>query len=323
MQTLNSYKPIALLKGSHLETMLPGLLRSPKKIVPVYEKIPTPDGDFLELDWYHKKSSLLAIISHGLEGNSDRAYMKGMAKIFIDNNYDALCWNYRGCGSSLNIKPKLYHSGATYDLDTVVTHAVSKGYEDIILIGFSLGGNLTLKYAGEQGESQGSKIKAVITFSVPLDLSAGCDQLSVAENWMYSKRFIKKLKKKVKLKHRQFPDKIHLNGLAEIKDLRSFDDRYTGPIHGFKGATDYYEKCSALSYLSHITVPTLIVNAKNDPFLPKECYPYELIDSLANITLETPDHGGHVGFMEINKQGYYWSEKRALSFVVEKIATIG
>jgi len=318
-----SYKPVRFLAGKHLETILPGLLRSVKKINPVREKIPTPDDDFLELDWYPKNSSVLAIISHGLEGNSDRAYMKGMAKIFNDNGYDALCWNYRGCGSSLNNTAKLYHSGATYDLKTVVTHSLSKGYQQILLIGFSLGGNLTLKYAGEEGKLVDKRIKAVITFSVPLDLSAGCDQLAAPDNWLYSKRFIKKLKKKLLLKHLQFPDLIHINGLEKIKDLRSFDDKYTGPIHGFKNASEYYEASSALGFLKDIAVPTLIVNAKNDPFLPETCYPYKLTDTLTNITFETPDHGGHVGFMEINKQGYFWSEKRALSFASEHLDIIG
>ena len=132
MLTLRPYKPSRFLRGQHLETILPNLLRAVKQIKPTREKINTPDGDFLELDWYLKDSSILAIISHGLEGNSDRPYMMGMAKIFTDSSIDALCWNYRGCGSEMNNKPQLYHSGATTDLDTVVKVGIDKGYKQIV-----------------------------------------------------------------------------------------------------------------------------------------------------------------------------------------------
>lgn len=320
MPAINSYKPLKFLRGRHLETVLPNLLRKVKQLEPTLEKINTPDGDFLQLDWYHKDSSTLAIISHGLEGNSDRPYMKGMAKIFTDNNIDALCWNYRGCGSEINIKPRLYHSGATTDLHTVVQVAIDKGYKQIVLIGFSLGGNITLKYVGEQGNNLSSHVKAAITFSVPLDLAAGSREISRPHNWMYANRFLRNLKKKVRIKHQQFPQVIKLNGLSEINNLRDFDDIYTGPIHGFAGADDYYFQCSAIRFLEDINIPSLIVNAKNDPFLPTECYPYELIERCPEIDFETPNHGGHVGFVELNKQGYYWSEKRALAFAKQQLS---
>ena len=314
LSTLNSYSPVRYLQGPHLETMIPGLFRKIKKIVPLSEQVSTPDGDFLELDWYLKNSSTLAIISHGLEGSSDRAYMKGMAKIFNDNNLDALCWNYRGCGHKMNLKPQLYHSGATADLDTVVKVAIDKGYTEIVLIGFSLGGNITLKYVGEQENNLSPLIKAAIAFSVPLDLAAGSRELLKPHNWLYSQRFLRNLKLKVRAKHQQFPDLFKVNGLREVKDLKAFDDLYTGPIHGFIDADDYYNQSSAIRYLEGIKIPCLIVNAKNDPFLPAECYPVELIEKLPTIIFETPGHGGHVGFMELNREGYYWSEKRALAF---------
>lgn len=320
MPTINAYKPLKFLKGQHLETILPNLLRKVKQTEPVREKVDTPDGDFLELDWFLKGSSTLAIISHGLEGDSERPYMRGMAKIFTDNNIDALCWNYRGCGSEMNIKPRLYHSGATTDLGTVVEVAVDKGYNQIVLIGFSLGGNITLKYAGEQGKNLASHIKAAIVFSVPLDLAAGGREISKPHNWMYSKRFLRNLKNKIRIKHQQFPEIIKLNGLNEVNNLRDFDDVYTGPIHGFSGADDYYFQCSANRFLKGINIPSLIVNAKNDPFLPAECYPFKLIEQCPKIVFETPNHGGHVGFVELNSNGYYWSDKRALSFAREHLA---
>jgi len=322
LQYNNPYTPVWFLKGQHFETILPNLLRKVKSTEPIREKVNTPDGDFLQLDWYLEGASTLAIISHGLEGNSDRPYMKGMAKIFSDNDFDSLCWNYRGCGSEMNTKPQLYHSGATTDLDTVVKVALEKGYKQIVLIGFSLGGNITLKYVGEQGRNIPPEIKAAITFSVPLDLAAGGKEISKPHNWMYSKRFLKNLKIKIRVKNKQFPDAIKLNGLDEINTLKEFDNIYTGPIHGFDGADDYYEKCSSISFLKGICIPTLIVNAQNDPFLPEECYPYDLIEGCQPVSFETPDHGGHVGFLELNSHGYYWSEKRALAFARQQITTL-
>lgn len=313
------YQPVPFLRGEHIETIIPGLFRKPKDITPEYERIETPDGDFLELDWYRAKSPNLVVISHGLEGNSSRAYMKGMAKIFIDNGIDVISWNYRGCGPELNKKPILYHSGASYDLDTVVKHGIKIGYKSIHLIGFSLGGNITLKYVGEQASSIYHEIKSAIGFSVPVDLAAGCIKISKPGNRLYALRFLRNLKKKAQLKHQQFPDKFPLNGIDKINDLWAFDDVYTGPVHGFKNAQDYYNKSSSINFLENITIPALIVNAKNDPFLPDECYPYEIANKNDNITFETPKHGGHVGFMSFNNNGYYWSEKRALDFVKEAL----
>ena len=320
MTAIDSYKPLWFLKGQHLETILPNLLRKVKGDDPLQEKINTPDGDFLQLDWYIKGAPTLAIISHGLEGNTDRPYIKGMAKIFTDHKIDALCWNYRGCGSEMNLKPRLYHSGATSDLHTVVGAAIEKGYRQIVLVGFSLGGNITLKYVGEQGDLLAKEIKTAVTFSVPLHLASGSKEISKPHNWMYSKRFLRNLKKKIRIKNKQFPDVIKLNGLNTLNNLRDFDDIYTGPIHGFSGADDYYHNCSAIRFLKGINIPTLIVNAKNDPFLPDECYPYKLIEDCPNIVFETPVHGGHVGFVALNNAGYYWSEKRAITFVNQHIA---
>jgi predicted alpha/beta-fold hydrolase len=308
------YKPPFLLRGAHLETLFPHFFRRVKQRAFEPLVIHTPDDDFLEADYYNSNSKALVIISHGLEGDSRRDYIIGMSNIFLDHQYDVLTWNYRGCGQNMNNQPRLYHSGATDDLDVVVKKGISLGYEKILLIGFSLGGNLTLKYVGERGNKISHKLKAIVAFSTPLDLAAGCDQLSKAENFLYSYRFISKLKQKARLKHRQFPDLIKIEGMEKIKDLRSFDDRFTAPLHGFKDASDYYEKCSSIGYLDEISVPTLIVNAKNDPFLPEQCYPTLSLSKHSYITFEAPDHGGHVGFSQINKSNTYWSEQRAIDF---------
>jgi len=263
------YSPPWFLFNPHLETIYPSLFRKVELGEYQRERINTPDKDFLDLDWLTQRKENIVIISHGLEGNSQRAYMKGMAKAFYDNDFDVLTWNYRGCSEEMNRTLRFYHSGATDDLALVVDHVISKGYENVFLVGFSLGGNLTLKYAGER--SLDARIKGVATFSVPMNLHTSCIQISKPSNWIYSQRFIRSLKKKVKGKAKLIPE-LDVAGLDSIDNLLDFDDQYTAPLHGFKNAIDYYQRCGAIRFIENIKVPTLIVNAKNDPFLSKECF---------------------------------------------------
>lgn len=306
-----NYQAPAVLFHPHLETIYPSLFRSVTLAPYQRERITTPDDDFLDLDWLTASSNKLVIISHGLEGNSDRAYMKGMAKHFFSHGFDALAWNYRGCSGEMNRQKRFYHSGATDDLDVVVQHALSKGYEEITLVGFSLGGNLTLKYLGEQ--KRDARIKKSITFSVPLNLHTSCLKISTPANWMYSDRFLKSLKKKVLEKAAHRTD-IDTDNLGSITTLQAFDDQYTSLLHGYKDAIDYYTQCSAIRFVEHISIPSLIVNALNDPFLSAECFPVDLLAKHPCVKLEIPLRGGHVGFTQFNKKGLFWSEERALHF---------
>ena len=308
-----TYHTPTLLFTNHLETIYPALLRNVTDVQYQRERITTPDHDFLDLDWLKQNSKKLVIISHGLEGNSDKAYIKGMSKIFSTNGFDTLAWNYRGCSGEMNKSLRFYHSGATDDLGSVIQHAESLGYSEINLIGFSLGGNLTLKYAGEQGDAIGSKIKKIVTFSVPLNLRSSCEKISIPSNWMYSQRFLKSLKKKITDKSKVMPE-LNASELSEVKTLLQFDNTYTAPLHGFRDAFDYYQQCSAIRFVATIQRPTLIVNALNDPFLSPDCYPTEFTNH-PYLTFEYPQHGGHVGFALFNKNGLYWSELRALDFI--------
>lgn len=304
-------RPLPLF-NRHIETIFPALFRKIPAIEPTQERISTPDNDFLDLDWYKPGGRDLVIISHGLEGNTKRGYIKGMAEAFIKSGFDALAWNYRGCSGEMNLTERFYHSGATYDLDTVIDHAAKKGhYKKIHLIGFSLGGNITLKYLGENHPSSGMVSKAV-AISVPLDLESSCHSLSSRENWLYERRFLKSLKKKVKEK--SFKMKLpNIDRLDSIHKIREFDDYITGPLHGFKDASDYYSKCSSLNFLGSIKTPTLIINALNDPFLSQACFPEKVSNN--QIKLSFPKHGGHVGFTLFNGKNLYWSEIQALEFV--------
>jgi predicted alpha/beta-fold hydrolase len=300
-------RPKWLFNG-HLETIYPALFRKVDGPVATSERIQTSDGDFLDLDWYKNGSPRLVIISHGLEGNSRRPYILGMAGEFYRNGYDVLAWNYRGCGEELNQKPIFYHSGATYDLDTIVNHAKT-AYEEIFLVGFSLGGNLTLKYLGEV------QVKRAVAISVPMDLGGSCDQISSGIKLIYSERFLKTLKEKVMKKARLFPGDFDLNRLERVSTLRDFDDVITGPLHGFHDAEEYYQVNSSLQFLDRIAIPTLILNAKNDPFLSDSCFPERLAESLELVSFEFPVYGGHVGFKSASKEKSYYSEARAVEFI--------
>ena len=309
----SDFKRPKWLFNGHLETIYPALLRKVNFQAPTKERISTPDGDFLDLDWYLGGNSRLTIISHGLEGSSNRPYMLGMAKIFAQNDFDVLAWNYRGCSGELNDKPIFYHSGATYDLQTIIDHAEKK-YAEIFLVGFSLGGNLTLKYLGEK-RPRSPKIKKAVAISVPLDLGRSCDQISTRENILYSKRFLKSLKEKVVLKSKKFPDHLDSKGLKHIKSLRDFDNFFTGPLHGFKDAEEYYTMNSSIHFLENIQIPTLVLNALNDPFLSPTCFPKDLAGNLDQVYFEFPNYGGHVGFSSADSQKTFYSEARAVEFI--------
>lgn len=306
---MQPYEAPSLLFNAHIETIWPALFRKIQLSPYQRERLTTPDDDFLDLDWLKQGSNKLVVISHGLEGNSQRAYIKGMAKQFFTNGYDVLAWNYRGCSGEMNRQKRFYHSGATDDLQWVINHASVK-YDSVYLIGFSLGGNLTLKYLGE-GKVNPSVKKAVV-FSVPLELHTSCLEILKPSNWMYHHRFLKSLKIKVVAKASQRTD-LDIRPLNQINTLIEFDDHFTAPIHGFENAIDYYKKCSSLYFLSGIHTPTLIVNAKNDPFLSHDCYP-ELPEA-SSVKLETPARGGHVGFAQFGQNGLYWSELRAFDFI--------
>ena len=313
------YSPPTLLFNPHLETIYPALLRKVNLIPYTRERIATPDNDFLDLDWLRQGSIKLIIISHGLEGNTSRAYIRGMAKAFFNSGYDVLTWNYRGCSNEINRNLRFYHSGATDDLDVVIQHANKiNTYTEISLIGFSLGGNLTLKYLGEKGKQLPLELKKAVTFSVPMDLHSSCIKISSPSNWIYSKRFLHSLKDKI-IQKSKVRSELDSRGIESITTLMEFDDKFTAPIHGFKNAIDYYTRNSSVHFIKKIEIPTLIINAKNDPFLGKECFPDTNAIQNTNLRIEYPNFGGHVGFALFNQNGLYWSELKALDFIQSKI----
>ena len=311
------YQPPYWLFNGHLQTIIPSQFRKVDNLVYQRERLKTPDKDFLLLDWAGEASDKLAIISHGLEGDSQRAYIKGIARAFVKKGYQVLAWNYRGCGGEMNDTLRFYHSGATDDLAYIISHALQRGsYSKVVLVGFSLGGNLTLKYLGENGKHLPEPIKKGITFSVPLDLHSSSLKIGEATNFIYSQRFLRNLKKKIEQKVLQMPDSLSMEYFGKIKSLKDFDNFYTAPLHGFKDAVDYYSQCSSLYFLDKIKIPTLIVNARNDPFLSPQCYPEKMLENHPHVYLQVPDEGGHVGFMQkgVGRDEDYWSDIKAVEF---------
>jgi hypothetical protein len=300
--------------NGHLQTIFPGTFRKITGIRYERERLELSDGDFVDLDWMDTRSKKLVILSHGLEGNSDRAYIKGMAKIFVENGWNVLAWNCRSCSGEMNRAFRLYSHGEIGDFGEVVQHALqTKNYEKVALIGFSMGGSITLKYLGVHGNNLPDAIQFGVAFSVPCDVKAASETLNKRSNRLYYKRFYKKLKLKLEQKAAAFPDKIDLSHFNKIKVWRDFDEFFSAPLCGCPDAEGFYEQSSAKNYMRGITVPTLLVNAQNDPILAPECFPVRLCEKHPYIHLEMPRQGGHVGF-EMRNKPYMWSEYRAVEF---------
>jgi uncharacterized protein len=313
---IKGYRPPPWLFNGHLQTIVPNQLRRLAGVEYQRQRLEIADGDFLDLDWSLVGGQGLAIIGHGLEGSSRRPYVMGLVRALNRRGWDALAWNMRGCGGQLNRLPRFYHSGASEDLESVVGHVLDRGdWSQVVLAGYSLGGNLMLKYLGERGADLDPRLTAAAAFSVPCDLKAGAEHMARWSNRAYLSRFLGSLKRKVRQKARLMPGIFDTEGLWRVRDFRAFDQRYTAPLHGFAGAEDYWRRNSSKSFIGAIRLPTLLLMAQNDPFLPSACYPLEEARGNPCVALELSRHGGHAGFS--GGGDVYWSERRAVDFFEE------
>ncbi len=312
-----NYKPSFPFKSYHFNTIFPALFRKIKEINYQRVRIDTPDEDFIDLDFSKVGSNSLIIILHGLEGNADKAYVKGLVRIMNRAGVDVVAMNLRGCSNEDNRKFYSYHSGKTEDLETVISYVITNyTYEKIYLAGFSLGGNIVLKYVGELGNDINPLIKAAVGISVPCDLRATSYNFLKKDNFFYQYRFIRSLRKKALNKIKRFPEYKHLeNQIKNCKTFFDFDNLITGPANGFVDAEDYWKQSSCKQFLTSIRIPTLLISALDDPFLPNECYPFEEAEQNPSFYFETPKYGGHVGFIDhwpLSKE--LWDEKRVGEF---------
>jgi uncharacterized protein len=313
----SSYKAPGWLPGKHAETIIPNLMRKVEGIQYTRERITTQDGDFLDLDWSCTGSSKLVIIAHGLEGNTSRPYVLGMVKEMNAAGWDALSWNFRSCSGEINKVVQLYHAGLYRDLAAVISHALStKRYKEVALIGFSIGGNIVLKYLAETAIIPSEIFKAAV-FSVPCNLKACVEELSLRKNRVYVNNFLETLRVKLEEKIKLYPELLAYLHPKEIRSLIDFDNLFTAPLNGFKNAYHYYEVCSSKHNIPDIRTPVLIVCAQNDPFLNQDCFPLKECADSKWVSFELPEEGGHLGFMKKSIHGRYWSEERVLKYLAE------
>jgi uncharacterized protein len=311
----SSYHPSRIWRNPHVSTIYPSAFRKVNGVNYTREKLELSDGDFLDLDWSKssENNTKLAIFTHGFLGNSTRPYLLGGVKAFNSANYDALAWNHRGVSGENNRFEKITTHGSSWELEEIINSVLSKNqYTEIILVGYSKGGNISMKYAGEKSENIPTEIKKIIAISSPTDLQGSVDVMG--KNGFYTERFKTKLLKFL-LNRSELIDNQVLKEIPKMKYLDDITDNYIAPLHGFKDGRDYYEQCAAMHVVDKIRVPTLILNAKNDPVLSESCAMMNVAKNSDYIYSEIPNHGGHCGFYQPNTDGIYWGDKRMIEFV--------
>lgn len=319
-----TFKPAWWLKNHHLQTLYPALFRKLPSPPLRRERLITPDNDFLDIDWCGEGDKPLVILLHGLTGSSQSVYIKGLQHILLKNNVRSVALNFRGCSGEANHSARCYHSGETQDIDFLYqTLRQREPMTKMAAIGFSLGGNVLLKWLGEQGEKL--DLFAAVAVSVPLVLSTCATKLDNGFSKLYRANLLKELKLYIADKQRHLENLGHfheaeklenLGDLSTIKSFWEYDERVVARLHGFKNAHDYYHRSSSRQFLKNITVPTLIIHAEDDPFMTPAVIP-QVEELSKTVQLEITSAGGHVGFISGKNplKPVYWLEKRIPEFL--------
>lgn len=290
------------LPGGHLQTIWPALwARHTHGPRPQYqrERWSTPDADFIDLDWLDAPSAQptpLLVLFHGLEGSSASHYALAFADWAREHGVRFVVAHFRSCSGPLNLAPRAYHSGDYAEIDWILARLRSQHVGPLWAVGVSLGGNALMRWAAEKGAAAQFVVNATASVCAPLDLTAGGHAIGRGLNrWLYTPMFLRTMKPKALAKLAQHPGLFDRQRLLAARTLYEFDDVFTAPLHGFKHALDYWMRASAKPHLHRISVPTLIVHARNDPFVPAHSLP-QRHDVSASVTLWQPARGGHVGF---------------------------
>lgn len=312
-----TFNPNFFLKNKHINTLYRFLFSNTKMD---FERVSmnTNDEDFIHLDFLKVNSDKVVILIHGLEGSSSSNYIHTMAQTLNHVNYDVVAFNMRSCSGENNKLLSSYHSGKTEDLAEIIDYLKQNhSYNQIHIVGYSLGGNLALKFMGEFAASMSNKIKSATGVSVPCDLKGSVEAISKLENKIYMNGFLKTLKKKAIFKAIKFPNSnLDVSKIKKANNFYTFDDLVTAPIHGFIDANDYWRKSSCKQYISAIKSPTLLISSKDDPFLNESCHPVKEATSNTNFTFLQTSFGGHLGFVtgfKIQKQR--WLENKIMQFI--------
>jgi predicted alpha/beta-fold hydrolase len=278
-----------------------------------------PDARVLAHGHWHGESAQVRttlLLLHGLEGSSSAHYMRGIAAKAWAAGFNVVRLNQRNCGGTEHLSRGLYHSGLTHDPLFVIRTLIAEGVRSIAVAGYSLGGNLALKLAGELGTSM-PELTAVCAVSPTMDLGVCVQALERKANIPYQFNFVRNLKKRMRRKAAAFPGAFSLEPLGRVWTVRQFDEAYTAPHHGFDGASDYYHRASAMRVIDRIAVPTLVLTAADDPFVPPESFRDPALTANAHISVHVTPHGGHCGFLEHGTGEYdgYWAEREIVRFV--------
>jgi uncharacterized protein len=254
---------------------------------------------------------------HGIEGSTRSAYMLMTAARAFSAGFNVVRVNIRNCGGTEHLTPTLYHGGMSGDARAVIDELINKdGLSRLVIAGFSLGGNKVLKLAGEYAEGPPAQLVGVAAISPSVNLRASSDRLMLARNWIYHQDFLYYLKRRIKTKQKLFPDLYQMNGLRHVRTIRQYDQAYIAPAFGFRDVDDYYAKASSLPYIKRIRIPTLIIHAQDDPFVPFEPLRDPSIAGNPHVLLLAPERGGHVAFISANEDGEdrFWAENRLVDF---------
>lgn len=312
------------LPGGHAQT-IHAAMWAPKPMVTYWrDRWETPDFDFIDLDWVDNPAlelrleqhddRPLVVLFHGLEGSSNSHYARSLMHAVAARGWRGVVVHFRGCSGELNRLPRAYHSGDSAEINWVLQRLRSIRSSPIYVAGVSLGGNALLKWLGEQGEGARAVIKRAAAVSAPVDLAAAGEALGRGLNLMYTHNFLTTMKAKTLAKLKRYPALCDVRRMRAARTLREFDDVVTAPLHGFNGVDDYYARARSKPYLRTIATPTLLLNARNDPFLPARFLPTPQEVS-HSVTLETPATGGHVGFVTGAFPGNIdWLAQRLLTF---------
>lgn len=323
------YRPPWWASNPHFQTLAGKFLRPEPPLEYIRERWETPDGDFLDVDFRPDQGGPLVLVLHGLEGHSRRRYVLNTVVALEAAGLSAAALNFRSCSGEPNRLPRAYHSGETGDLGLVLNRLQGRfPGRRLGVVGFSLGGNILLKYLGERADgiepenAPGPLPEAGVAISVPYDLAAGADLLArTAMGRVYGRYFLDSLVEKVRRKAPILESAVDLDAVLRSRTLREFDDRLTAPVHGFRDASDYYASSSSDRFLPAIRTPTLLLHAEDDPFLPPARIPRETMRSNPRLYPVLAGRGGHVGFLQGGlRRRRFWCEEAAASFLASILA---
>jgi len=319
---MRAYRAPSWLPGGNAQTLWP-LTIKPQRPAYQRERWTTPDDDFVDADRIDGPSHApLLVLFHGLEGSSRSHYALSLAHAAHAAGWRFALPHFRGCSGELNRLPRAYHSGDSAEIDWILARCQAlAGEAPLFAAGVSLGGNALLKWAGEQGEAASRRLQAIAAVSAPLDLAACGHHLAHGFNRLYTRHFLQTLKPLAELRLDRHPGIFDGARMRQARNLYQFDDAVTAPLHGFAGADDYWRRASGKPWLRHIRIPALVLNARNDPFLPAQHLPHPNEVS-ASVVLEQPATGGHVGFVSGSFPGHLdWMPQRLLHFFATHLPT--